>query len=424
MPDASDILAAYSGAFAGDPGPPEPPDELAHNGNHAGEWSPNGQPALDDETAIEWRMQKLRIDREAKRRLDAEERPPTEPPPVRSLDTLLAEPDSAPTPFVVDQLAPSNSRVMLSAQYKAGKTTLRDNLVRSLADSQLFLDRFEIHRPPNRIVLIDTELDDDTLRRWLREQNITNRAAVVDVIGLRGKVSALDLIDDRTRTYWASRLRDLGCDYLILDCLRPVLDSLGLDEARDGGRFLVGFDALLNEAGTRAACVVHHMGHTGERSRGDSRFQDWPDAIWRLVRESDEPGSARFFSAYGRDVDVHEGRLTFDPGTRHLAYIDGSRKDSKTEAATPDVMAVLAEHAQEGGQGLSGRQIESAVAASEHSRNAIREALRASIHRGLVVVVDGPRRSKLHRIANPCSRCGQPLTAGQDGQHLECGANS
>jgi len=366
------------------------------------------------------RAHAIRLEREARRVVDAEERPPIEPPPVRSLAQLLAEPDSAPQQFIVDKLAPANSRVMLSAQFKAGKTTLRDNLVRALADSQPFLDRFEVRRPPQRIVLIDTELDEDTLRRWLREQNIANQAAVVDVVGLRGKVAALNLIDDRTRGQWATRLRDLGCDYLILDCLRPVLDSLGLDESHDGGRVLVAFDALLDAAGVPAGCVVHHMGHTGERSRGDSRFQDWPDAIWRLVREDDNPGSARFFSAYGRDVDVPEGRLSFDPLTRHLAYVDGSRRDAKTEAAAPDVMAILAEHAQQGGEGLSGRQIEAAVAAGEHSREAIREALRAAIRQGLVMVAPGPRRSKLHRIANPCSVCGQPLTAGQDGRHIEC----
>jgi hypothetical protein len=35
---------------------------------------------------------------------------------------------------------------------------------------------------------------------------------------------------------WAKALRDLGCDYLILDCLRPVLDALGLIENNEAGR--------------------------------------------------------------------------------------------------------------------------------------------------------------------------------------------
>ena len=96
------------------------------------------------------------------------------------------------------------------------------------------------------------------------------------------------------RGQWARRLRDLGCDYLIFDCLRPVLDALGLDESHDAGRFLEPFDALMAEAGINDAAIAHHMGHAGERARGDSRLQDWPDATWRLVRLNDEPDSPRY----------------------------------------------------------------------------------------------------------------------------------
>ncbi|CAN5303299.1 hypothetical protein BH11ACT6_BH11ACT6_53400 [soil metagenome] len=373
----------------------------------------------DNESAVAYRMTKLRVEREARRRVEAEERPPVTAPAVRSLDALLAEQD-IPTPYRIDRLATAGGRVMLSAQFKAGKTTLVGNLLRAMADGESFLDQFEVRSPPRRIALIDTELDDNTLRRWLREQGIANRAAVADIVGLRGKVAAFNIIDSQIRAQWAARLRDIGCEYLVLDCLRPVLDALGLDEHRDAGRFLVAFDALLDEAGITDALLVQHMGHSNERARGDSRLQDWPDAIWRLVRENDDPGSPRFFSAYGRDVDVHEGRLNFDPTTRHLTYVAGSRQDSKTDAATPDIMAVLAEHAQQGGQGLSGRQIEDAMAESDHTRQALRAALKSIVALGLISVVDGPKRSKLHRITKPCQACGQPLTAGQQDQHLQC----
>ncbi|MBU8827681.1 AAA family ATPase [Mycolicibacterium goodii] len=363
---------------ADDSGPPEPtwPETELASG-------PNGpldeNTAADDEFERErnWqyqvntRAQQIRLEREARRLVDDEARPPVEPPPVRSLGTLLAEPDIQAS-YLVDQLAPTGGRVMLSAQFKAGKSTLVGNLMRALADREPFLDQFDVRHPPRRIALIDTELDNNTLRRWLRDQNIRNHSAVVDVVALRGRVAAFNLIDDRIRAQWAERLRQLECDYLILDCLRPVLDALGLDEHRDAGRFLVAFDALLSEAGIDNALMVQHMGHSNERARGDSRLQDWPDAIWRLVREDDDPGSARFFSAYGRDVDVHEGRLSFTPDTRRLAYAGGSRRDAKTEAALPELITVLAEHAKQSGEGLSGRQIEDAMAGSEHTRNAIR----------------------------------------------------
>ncbi|WP_100522673.1 AAA family ATPase [Mycobacteroides abscessus] len=375
---------------------------------------------LSREAEISSRMDTLAIDREARRRLDEQDRPPITAPGVTDLSTLLATPDIT-AEYSISGVAPAGGRVMLSAQYKAGKSTLVGNVVRSRVDQTPFLERFEVSSPARSVVLIDTELSEGTLRRWLRDQNIVNASAVSDVVALRGRVGAFDLIDRKRRAEWVARLRALRCDYLILDCLRPVLDALGLDEHRDAGRFLVAFDALLSEAAVADALVVHHMGHSNERARGDSRLQDWPDALWRLVRENDEPGSARFFSAYGRDVDVREGRLTFDPDTRHLSYVDGSRTDSKAEAAKPDVLAVLAEAAKSASDGLSGRQIEDALKEADHSRGAIRDALKALVALGVLATADGARRSKLHRIANPCRDCGYPLAAGQESNHIECG---
>jgi hypothetical protein len=84
----------------------------------------------------------------------------------------------------------------------------------------------------------------------------------------------------------------------------------------------VAFDALLSEVGTDPASdglVVHHMGHTAEHSRGASRILDWPDATWKLVREDpDDPASPRYLSAFGRDVDLTEGRLDYDHAVRRL----------------------------------------------------------------------------------------------------------
>jgi len=372
------------------------------------------------EDEVSARMDRLRVEREAKRRHDEAERPALDLPPVKSLDALLAEPD-APTPYLIEAVAPAGGRTMLSAPQKAGKTSLTGNLLRSLVDGDPFLGKFNIHERKQRIVLIDNELAENTLRRWLRQHNITNTAGVADVISLRGKVSTSNIIDDRCRAEWAQRLRDAGCDYLAFDCLRPILDALGLDENRDAGRFLVAFDALLAEAAIPDALMVHHMGHGQERSRGDSRLQDWPDAIWQIVREEpDNPHSARYFRAHGRDVDGHEGRLDYDEATRRLTYAGGTRGDAKTEAALDTVIAILAEDAKkDSSEGLSGRALEDAVE-GEHPRAAVRKAIQVAIGRELVQRVSGEKRAKIHRIVNPCDMCGKPIVGGQGAQHFEC----
>ena len=224
--------------------------------------------------------------------------------------------------------------MLLAAPFKSGKSTLIGNLIRVLVDGGQFLDRFEV-RPVGKVVLIDTELDRRTLRRWLRAQGIRNAAAVT-VVSLRGAVSSFDITDPTTRSEWAQSLD--GADVVILDCLRPVLYALGLSEDKDAGRMLVGFDALLAEAGADEGLVVTHMGHQNERARGDSRLLDWPDALWKIVRggddDSDDEGRRpRYFSALGRDVAMGEGELTYDDRTRHLSYAGGSRKDSAARAA-------------------------------------------------------------------------------------------
>ena len=190
----------------------------------------------------------------------------------------------------------------------------------------------------------------------------------------------------------------------------------GSSEDKDAGKFLTAYDALLDEAGITDTILVQHMGHSNERARGDSRLQDWPDAIWRIVRETDEPDSDRFFTAYGRDVSVPEGKLSFDPDTRRLTYIPGNRGDAAAEGARVAVVEMLAHR--EGGEPMNYNAIESALI-DEYTRKAIGGGIRMAIKDEQVAVKDGPRKSKLHRIAYPCSVCGMPVTSKRE-RHESC----
>lgn len=313
------------------------------------------------------------------------------PSPVLLTDFLVVEDD--PVTYRVDQLWPVDGRVVCAAQYKAGKTTLRDNLVRCLADGDPFLDHFEVTAPERRVVLIDNEMSESMMRRWLREQGIRKPDRVA-VLPLKGKVGSFDLLDQETRAGWAEQLRAFDPGVLILDCLRPVLDALGLDENRDAGRFLVAFDALVAECGATEAVLVHHMGHNGERSRGDTRIRDWPDVEWTIVREKGEDGESdpagpRFFKAYGRDVDQPEGQYSFNPEGRRLIWAGSSRQESAADKLIPEVLDYLAST-----PAASGRAIETAL--SHHKRASIRAAVRRSIALGQVSTQMGPRRAVLH----------------------------
>jgi hypothetical protein len=361
--------------------------------------SDRGQTSSDDAEAREARraarlgdeIERQRISREARRRLDAEDRGPIDAPEFVALTALAAEPDPA-VAWRIEGWQPAESRVVLAAQRKTGKTTIAGGLVRSLVDGDPFLGVARVEPLAGAVAVLDTEMSRRQLRAWYWAQGI-RRAADVLIVPLRGRAGLLDLFDPAIRARWAAWLRDRGVQYLIVDCLRPILDALGLDESREAGRWLVALDALLREAGIPEACVVHHMGHTAERSRGDSRLRDWPDVEWRLMRQDEGDSSPRYIAAYGRDVDVPEAQLDYDRETRRLTIVGGSRGEARTARALAAVVEVLTE----AGEAMTGRQIEAALAESDHPREAIRGGLREGTRTGQLAAEDGPRRSRLYR---------------------------
>lgn len=353
-------------------------------------------PALSNEqiaeAAIQATLERFRITQEARRRLHAEEHPLVLPQLVTLRDRLTQP--RLEIRWRIDGWLPVDARVMLSAQFKAGKTTAVGNLLRSLVDGDPWLGVASVTPISGAIVLLDTEMAQTQLDDWHREQGIRAGDRIVP-ISLRGHLSSLNLLDPGVRAAWVEHLDRVKAAYLILDCLRPVLDALGLDEQRDTGRFLVAFDALLREASISEAAVIHHMGHGAERARGDSRLRDWPDVEWRLVRETDNPASARFISAYGRDVEVVERQLAYDSTTRHLTLTGkGSRKDAKLQEALTAVRGVLAGAK----ESLSVRGLQDALAHSNHPRDSIREAIKHGVKVQLIIVEPGPKGAHLHRL--------------------------
>ena len=222
------------------------------------------------ENRIAHKLDELAVTREARRRLDAAERPPVTLPAVRNLTQFLDTEHDEPE-YLIDRIHPYGGNILATGPYKAGKTTLRDNAIRALVDGGAFLGRYNVTRTVNRLVIIDLEMSEAQLWRWFQRSGIRNTDNVADVISLQGRGHMLDLRDDDLRRQWVDRLQTIGCDYLIVDCLRPVLDAVGLDENREASLWLQAFDRLRAEAGIRdGAMVLHHHGHGSDRGRGDS----------------------------------------------------------------------------------------------------------------------------------------------------------
>jgi hypothetical protein len=337
-----------------------------------------------------------RARREAKKLLAAEECPVQEPPDIENLKELFGQPRE-PTQFRIQNWFPCDGRVVIAAQAKAGKSTLTHNLIRSLVDGDRFLGRWKANPVAGTVAVLDFELSKATALDWLEEQDMQNPDKV-SLCSMRGKSGSFNILDPATRADWAERLAEVGTDFLILDCLRPVLDALGLDEHKDAGKFLNAFDALLREGGIAEGAVVQHMGHgTGEgwgRSRGDSRIIDWPDATWRLALEV--PGdqqSTRFIRADGRDVVIPEHQLELYDKRRFKALASGG-DDREVVDATKAILSVLAEY----GEAINGRTIENELKETDHPRKAIRDALRIGVRRGTIEPQAGPHNATLYSL--------------------------
>lgn len=321
--------------------------------------TPTPSPDERFEARVTREVERLQVIDEAQRRHKAAQDAEIPSPWSVPLADLLDEPDETPQ-WRVNGLLVRGGFVVLAAQRKAGKTTFLGNLIRSLADGDPFLAApshglgtlggpagyaVDPVADGESIVLVDLELTRPQLRRWLRLHKVTNHHKV-HVIPLRGRAGQFDILDPKRRAAWIDYLTGLGTKTLIVDPLRPLMDALGLDENHDASKVLGALTEISEALGGSETIVSHHMGHTGERSRGDSKLRDHPDAEWKLVYEgqngSEPPANAvRFFSAMGRDVEVPETQLAFDAASKRMWLARGNRVEHAATKKEPAVLAFL-----------------------------------------------------------------------------------
>lgn len=354
------------------------------------------QVAVAQDEDYERAKAKMRRARRAKRELDAEENPPRPIPKPRTLQDRLAN-KTKTIGYRVAELMKYGHRVLLVAQFKSGKTTMVINFVRCLVDNRQFLNRFRVVQVSD-VTIIDAEMateDTNQLDEWYEQARIKN-ADRIKIVALRGAASSFNILDPQVRTLWADNLR--GTKFLVLDCLRPILDAIGLDEKNETGKFFTAFDELLKEAGIPEAMVVTHMGHQNERARGDSRNLDWPDATWNLVRLNEDPSSKRFFKAFGRGVDLRETALDFDANTLQLSLGSGTRGDEKALSAIPLVIRFV--------ETFGGRPTQTQIRAGVRSEGmgdqSIRKAIRVAVKNGQLLEMPGTKKgSYVYEVAPP-----------------------
>ena len=146
--------------------------------------------------------------------------------------------------------------------------------------------------------------------------------------------------------------------------------------------------------------LTAHAGWNGERTRGSSALEDWADVILTMTRDADDE-SLRFLRAEGRDVELAEDRLDFDPSTRTLSLAGtGSRKKGKDDRKMAD-LAVYAVRAAREQPGLGVSDMEESIsrivyAPTFRHGDVSRAAKHASGLGHLRLVGGGPGRKTKH----------------------------
>lgn len=248
------------------------------------------------------------------------------PEPTELADLFAAEPEGEE--WLVDGLLPADGSVLLSAQFKSGKTTLAMNLVRSLTTGEQFLGMFGVPEPL-RVAYFDLELGRWRARKWF--QALQPVAEMVNYYDLRGNGASLDIRVDSLYDAMVGQLERDRIDVVIIDPVSVVCSSAGIDEDRNAEvrPLMDRLDSAVVAAGCKGLVVVHHAGHSAPgRARGASAFSDWGSALWSLERDGDKPSK---FGARGRDVDVPKSELVYDKQTRLLTRQWGVLGDPATE---------------------------------------------------------------------------------------------
>ena len=293
-------------------------------------------------TMLELEIQRQRLQRDARKALDLEEAQAgfTWPESLYSLTDELDIPDE-PVLYTVQHVMPTGTNVLLAAQYKAGKTTMMNNLARSLADGTPFLGRFNIADIEGRIALWNYEVDRPMFRRWLRDMKIHNTERIT-AFNLRGYRMPLlvKTIEDQV-VEWLQRHE---ITFWVVDPFaRAFVGSGDENSNNDVGQFLDTLDVIKRRAGVRDLVVPTHTGRSemaegAERARGATRLDDWADVRWLLTKDKE---GASYYRATGRDVDWPETQLAYDAPTRTLSMGDKSRKDLRSDQLLTAICSVV-----------------------------------------------------------------------------------
>lgn len=325
-------------------------------------------------------------------------------PPPDEVSYTWAERCATPRPpvqFAVDRIAAVGQNVTITGQYKAGKTLLGLNLIRSLIEGEPFLGEFKIGSETGSSVKVGL---------WSLEMSMSDLDGYIDPLGITGDAAGrlavmngrgygVNILTDVGRQWAVNWLKRMAVQTWVIDSHARLCRMAGVDE-NDNGQVLSllhRLDEIKEQAGVNELFYLVHTGR-GEngtadggtaRARGATVLDDWADARWVLTRQ----GAVRFLSVEGRSVtDMDPRSIDFDSETGRMTLGTHDPISAKVDGLVALVVSLVVDHPGEYNERALRNVVKERAGGAGIER--IRNARDEAIVLGAIRVVDGPRGEK------------------------------
>jgi hypothetical protein len=255
-------------------------------------------------------------------------------------------------------------RLIVSAMFKAGKTTLVTNMAKSYADETLLFGTIPCSRPDGQLAFWNLEMDRADWLEYVRPLGIGAKDRI-RTAHLRGRaVPFMSSVPARRQAVAALT----GASCWVLDTIGKVMAWHGIDPNDNGTvlKLCSCIDEIMDEAGVQALITSAHMPHAARESRDHERaigaqsLSGWADSLLTLTVDSGD----RFLSATGRQVALAESQLTLNGGI--LEMTGGSRSSAAETRIEFALVAEVRNH-----PGISFTALDSAVTGNQAMKRKI-----------------------------------------------------
>lgn len=305
-----------------------------------------------------------------------------------------------PVPHLIQGLCGEKHNVVLTAQYKTGKTAFTmGSIVQSLADGTPFLDKFEVNVPGGGIVVGHWNIEMDPAEMvddYIRPVGIdhTNN---LHVANLRGY--SVNILTPLGRQWAVQWLKQRRVKVWTIDSFARVARMAGVSE-KDNDEvmsLLMALDQIKVEAEVDVLFLITHTGRAEqeegkERARGATAIDDWADARWIMTKMD----KARFLRVEGRGVALDDTALVYDDHTKRSVAGFGGKAEVKEDGGNQAIVRVVKEQ-----PGMTQRELFIALKGVMSQRVATHH-IDESIEAGFIEVREEPRgrgkRAKCHYL--------------------------